>query len=411
MTEYIYSVILPWFVSACLITALCIGIGKMVILLSRIRRYPLYVVIVLFLLLFIGAWIRFSWVPDGHRILFDEDRYLSFAVSFAKFGKTTSLDFATPGQSIIGVPDHAIRVTVPVLHGWILRLFGDTETILFRFSRIMSSIQIFLIFAAAYLLFGSFLIAIWSALGIALLPVSVYWSVSLTLDNYFVFFCLLGLISASLYAKKNTLVNGVFFLCSLFLLLCVRFEGVLFLPILLGVIGYIRFKRKKTRIQKIDVLFAVLTLIFIGIRGLLSFSVLTKTWCCAESMPLETFSIQYVVRNILPNIISFFGQKEFPFIITLLALFTLFYIPDFLIWLMGAWILLFFFLYSTYYAGMFFTYEFSGSYGRYFLIFIIPLLFLSGMALEYCWNIIQKPKTHRLPWIIGIILSLTTLFP
>jgi len=411
MTESIYAVIVPWFVSACLFIAFCIGIGKIAMLLSHIKRYPLHVVTALFLLLFVGAWIRFSWVPDGHRILFDEDRYLSLAVSFAKFNKSTSLDFATPERSIIGVPDHAIRVTVPVMHGWILRLFGDTETILFRFSRIMSIIQIFLIFVASYLLFESFIIAIWSALGIALLPVSVYWSVSLTLDNYFVFFSLLGLVSSSLYAKKNTLVNGVFFLCSLFLLLCVRFEGFLFLPILLGVIGYIWYKQKKTRVQKIDVVFAICIILFIGIRGLLSLSVLTKTWCCAENIPLEAFSIQYIVRNILPNLISFFGQKEFPFIITLLAIYTLFYKPTVMVWLMGAWILFFFSLYSMYYAGMFFAYEFSGSYGRYFLIFTVPLLFLSGMALEYCWNIIKKPKTNRIPWIIAIALALATLIP
>jgi hypothetical protein len=403
MSDFILAYLLPWLVSFCLLVVLLVLVFSLPSLYRSILKMPKKVGFLLLIITLSGGLIRFLWVPDDHRIYFDEDRYLSYAVTFARFGKAVSIELATPQRSIMGTPDSAARVTVPVLNAWTLRFFGFEEKNLFRLARWVNTAAILLLFIASYLFFRSYFAALFSAFGLAFLPTPVYFSVSTSFDAYFVFFALLSFVSFCLYARKPTFLNGLLASASLFLLLCVRIESYLFLPILLGAFWIIR--RENIPITngliKTDLWFVFLAGIFILIRSLASLSILGKPWCCAEALPLEAFSLQYIVRNTLPNLLSLFTKAEFPFVITLLAFLTILGKSSKKVIILDLWLLLFFSVYSLYYAGIFFDYQFSGSYGRYFLMLIPPFLMLSGLALT---------RLHKSYQII-LALCLVTLVP
>lgn len=382
MTEVIYSTILPWFVVALFILIVIVTFCRVPFVISSYLKLSGFGKWVILFAVVAGTFMRFAWIPDGHRILFDEDRYLSYAVSFARFGKAVSLEFATPNESIIGKPDQAIRVTIPVVHALVFRIFEMSEKAIFINARIFSVMQIILIAIIALYLFKSPFIAGWASTGMAFLPSAVYWSVSAGLDNYFVTFSLLSIVAVCWYAQKPGFFSAVYATGAIFLLLCVRSEGFFMLPVLFGIYYCQRQSLKEPILRKKDAIAILILIMMVTIRIFLSLSVFTKRWCCAEGLPLEAFSLQYTIRNFLPNIWTFLGKIEFPAFISILAVVALIRMKDRVLAVLGLWIFIFFAVYSSYYAGIFYTYEFSGSYGRYFLLLQPPLLLLSGFFLN-----------------------------
>jgi hypothetical protein len=128
MGEFLIATVLPYvltFFFCGLVITTCIylpQLGKGFIKLTTPSKILLGVALIL------GAYIRFQIVPSTQRVLFDEDRYLSYAVSFAKFGKAISVDIATTNHSISGKPDQAVRSTVPVTNALVLRTTHFSES-------------------------------------------------------------------------------------------------------------------------------------------------------------------------------------------------------------------------------------------------------------------------------------------
>lgn len=364
--------------------------------------------LILFLSVFIGLLLRLNFAPNFHKIYFDEDRYLSYAVSFAKFNKTVSIDIATPQKIVMGIPDDAARTTVPVINGWVLKTFGYSEQILFQSAKLFSTLQIFLVFILAYLLFKNYLAASFSALAMAFLPTNIYWSSSISLDAFAVTFALISLIGSTWYARAPSIRSAFFTAASFFLLLGVRIESFIFLPVIVSAIFYIRKTEKRTLFTKKELPFIVLFMSLIAFRTLLSISVIGQTWCCAEALPLEAFAPNYLVRNLLVNILHFFTRPEFPLGITMLALIALVGEKGKEKFILGLWIITYFVVYSTYYAGNFFSYEFSGSYGRYFLMLIPPTVILASLALT---RIIEKYKQKKTSLAIILFFIFLTSVP
>lgn len=392
MFEIIIGTVMPWLVVLCILVVIlyaCFVVPKTIIAFSK---FSLTVRIILILTLIGGALVRFYMVPSYHRIYFDEDRYLAYAVSFARFNKAISLDAATPAKSIIGKPDQAVRLTVPVINGLVLKIFGYSEAALFNAARVFSVIHIVLIFILAYLLFKNTVAALFSALGMAFLPLSVYWAASTTLDPYFVFFSTLTLLASHLYTKKPSRISAVFLSTVIFLLLCVRLEAFFFLPVVIVAIVIMRSSQNSKILLKSDAFLISLILPLILIRSLASLSVLTEKWCCAEALPLEAFALHYGARNILPNLGVLFTRPEFPLFVSVLAIVSLFGIKDRKIIILGLWTGIFFLVYSFYYAGRFYSYEFSGSYGRYFLMLVPPMLILAGLSFD---DLVQWILSHK----------------
>src|SRR3989304_8455136 len=240
MSNFLITSLSPWIVSVALLTCFLIILIQLPQLIRFTLKLSLPVRIILMIVVIGGIFVRFGWVPNQHRIYFDEDRYLSGAVTFAKFNKSTLIDVATPQKLIMGDPDLVARSTVPTINGWVIKLFEDQEIYLFYAAKIMSVIQIILIFVAAYLFFKSLFIATFGAVIFAFLPVNVFWSVSIGLDAYFVFFALLAFVAAFWYAKEPNVKSALFLTASTLLLLFVRLESFLFLIVLFTTIFALR---------------------------------------------------------------------------------------------------------------------------------------------------------------------------
>lgn len=396
--------ILPWIVLGALILFFCIPFFWI----RAVRKIPINILIFLGLIQILALWIRFAWVPDDHRIYFDEDRYLSYAVSFARYGKSVSLDLATPTQPLLGVPDEAGRVSVPVINATMLKLFGFDEAHLFTGAKILHSLAVLGIFLLGFLLFDSAAVGLLSALGIALLPTTVFFAPSFGLDLYFMDIAIAAFVSVLLFAKFPSHRTSVWMLACIVLLTCVRIEAFVLLPVLAATYAYERKQKGKHLFSKNDLWLYMTIFSYLSVRAVASLSVFTKPWCCAEALPLEAFSLSYLIRHILPNILALFTRVEFPWIISVGAGFALLVSSAWQTRILGIWILLCSLTYSAYYAGLFFNPEFSGSYGRYLLIIIVPLLLLfSHAVVDGIGKRIQHPRTR----IITILLCILTFIP
>jgi len=413
MIEVLISVIIPWILSFLLCGLIIVFIIKIPLIFKEFLKLPLYIKIIFVVIFFGGFLVRFYLTPNQHRILYDEDRYLSYSVTFAHFGEAKSIVYASSDKLLRGDPDQAARLTVPIFNAWIFKIFGYSENNIFIAAKIVSSIQILLIFILAYLMFESHIVAIFAAFGMAFLPTPVYWATSSTLDPYFVFFTLLTFTSIYLFVKKPNNVNGFFLIICIFLLLFVRIEALFSIPIF-ALILFNSYKNGNSKLlTKKSIFFYSLLFFMVLFRTFISFSVLGKKWCCAEGLPIEAFYLPYFMRNILPNILNLFVRVEFPYFITILSLVGLIKMKNKNILILGVFLVGYFILYSTYYAGMLYSHEFSGSYGRYFLILIPPLLLLAGNTIEDFINYIRNKfrKKAFIIFLISVFIVTYTFLP
>ncbi len=409
MGEFILGALLPW---ATLVALLALFLGTLLHFRSIIKviiHIPNRIKFLFILIIIAGFISRFFYTENYHKIYYDEDRYLSYAVTFERFGKATSIEFATPTQIILGKPDKAGRVTIPIVNATGIKIFGNSEDVLFTIAKTASLLQVILVFLFSYLLFKNYTVSLFSSLLMALLPIEIYWAPSLALDSYHVFFSLVASVAVVLYAKKPILSNQILLISSVFLLLGVRIESFSFLVILIALFIAVR-KSEHRFIYKTDLIPFSILCGLIGFRTLASISVLGQPWCCAEALPLESFAPNYFFRNLLPNIFDLLKRPEFPGIIILLAAYTLIKKSSAYAYILWFWVLLFFLLYSTYYAGKFFTFEFSGSYGRYLLMLVPPLIILASIPLTNIFSHIFKRGLKSSFMYLFLFLGITLFF-
>lgn len=411
MSDFLLSILAPWFVLSTFFLLFILLASYTFPLVRYIfsiqKKQLLWSVSVLLL----TSLVRFALVPNTHRIYFDEDRYLNHAVTFARFGITKSIVLATPKKLIRGDMDTAVRVTVPVFNAIILKVSNYSYDSLFIWAKIISIVQVVLLFAFVVLFFNSISVALIASTIFAFLPIPVFWSTSIGLDSFFVFFSLLSLTASSLYARKPTIKNALILVSATMLVLFVRLEAFLMLPILLGCIYVIRKEQKKRVIVPFDKVLLAIVIPLLLFRGLMSVSVLGSTWCCGESTPLEAFQLTYIFRNTLPNLLSFFVRPEVPIVISILAIGSLFGSKDRRISVLGLWLFLYFSIYSFYFAGLFFTLEYSGSYGRYALMLFPPVSILAALSIDQIFRYLQTRPRSRFTSGIAIIILLLALEP
>ncbi|MGE5042124.1 MAG: hypothetical protein ACM3IJ_04445 [Candidatus Levyibacteriota bacterium] len=410
MNTILIGIISPWAVTAAFLISVGIILFQTPVLFRFIKK-NLLLILLLLAITFIGGYIRFQWTPNQHRIYFDEDRYLAYAVTFARFGQELNINAASLQKVIDGPPDTVARVTVPTVNAWILKLFGYNELYLILGAKIFATFQILLLFAATYLLFKNIRTAVIASSIFSLLPVPVFWAPSIALDSYFVFFGLLAFCATIWYAKSPKFITALFLVLATLLLLFVRFEAFLFLLVQMSTIWAIRQSDGEKLFSKKDLAVVFLFTLLIIFRILISVSVFGQTWCCGEATPLEAFEVGNIFKNTLPNVVDLFGKLEFPFMITVLSLYTVFSYKSKKIVPLILWILFYFFIYSFYFAGKFFTFEFSGSNGRYFLMVIPPMVMLAAIALDNGIKKIREEKIKRklIYVVLGVFLLLTLI--
>lgn len=237
----------------------------------------------------------------------------------------------------------------------------------------------------------------------------------------FVFFALVSGIAAIWYAKRPTMSSSIFFASAVSLLLFVRIEGLVFLASLVWLVRSVRIYEKTPVLSKRDASFFLLFFPILAVRVVVALPLFSQTWCCAEATPLEIFQLGYFWRNTIPNLQTLFFQKEFPFLITILAMRTMFRAHSRIqrgdvsvgkITVCIIWFVSYFMLYSFYYVGIFYSYTFSGSYGRFFLMLVPPLLILSGLTIDDGYTrFLTASHKHKTNMLGFALLSLLSLYP
>lgn len=413
MNRTLVSVLIPWMISGMLGILILLFASQIRTLIRSFFALPIQAAILFCIILLSGIYIRFSWVPNTHRIYFDEDRYLMYAVSFAKTGKALGIQIATPTTVLAGDPDPGVRMTVPVIHAWAFRLFGYHDSTLFMTEKILSVLQIPLLFLTSYFLYGSLTAALFSAAAVAWLPITVYWSTTTNLDSLFLFFGSLSLFSILWFLKSPSIKTALYTACSTSLLLFVRIEGMLLVLVMAA--AYILLGHTKKRVLSTPhVLLAAILIPVLLLRIVVALPLISQTWCCAEATPLEIFQPGYFWRNTIPNITTLLFQIEFPAIITLLSLYAGIRLRSFSRQnsILAIWIFLYFMLYSFYYVGIFYSYTFSGSYGRFFLMLVPPFILLAGLSVahwRYLFN--RAPYERKTRLLLIALAAVLTLYP
>ncbi|MGB3019662.1 MAG: hypothetical protein WBB58_00405, partial [Microgenomates group bacterium] len=201
LAETLLGIIFPWTTTGILFLFVVLNLLFLPRFVKHLLKTPKIILLIAIAAIAGGVYLRFAFVPNQHRIFYDEDRYLGYSVSFARLNQAVSVEAATPEKSVIGKPDQAVRVTVPVLHGWILKLFGYQESNLFNASRVVSVLLAIYLSVLSYMLFRSYLGSLLTLVGMLYLPILVYWSASMALDPYFVFFTVTSFVSLALYLK------------------------------------------------------------------------------------------------------------------------------------------------------------------------------------------------------------------
>lgn len=363
--------------------------------------------IMIFLIFFLGLFIRLFITAHTHRVYFDEDIYLDIGkeilvrwrAALCNNGNNfTCYEYDTMKWS----NGHTFFLAIIYL------FFGLSESLAFNAIAFISSVSIILIFLIGYLLkdekYGLF-----SALIYTLIPVQIQWSGTVAAEPTLAFFTILSMffIIFSLKIKKWS----PFFLglATLAYAIQIKAESIALLPV--AIVLYLLFDNHlKTRFFDNRFIVAVLMLFILITPYLIHIVYASKvdTWGSNEGK----FGLKFAKKNIPENLIFFINgyyQIEHPLIFSIFAvigfIFLLVRDKKTLLFLF-TWFSTFFLLYGFFYAG-------STIYGadvRYMLSVFIPFALFAGYGLFYINSLFNKVIKNEIRSIILIFVLVLVIF-
>lgn len=189
--------------------------------------------ILISLIFFSGLLIRVFIVPHTHYVYFDEYQHVSRARNVLHSNRLC--------QCIMGSPEECSSCTLAmpwpggyhVFLGSALRLFGDTENVVFNFNAIIGSLSVIVMFLLIYLTFQDSKKALLGALIFNFIPVHLKYSGSASIGVLSIFFVLLSLLFLETYKRKRKYSIFLLALLALYYTLQIRTENFLILLIVL----------------------------------------------------------------------------------------------------------------------------------------------------------------------------------
>jgi hypothetical protein len=366
------------------------------------------------LIFFLALLIREIIPPKTTRLFFDEDIYLDMAKQIVTHFSSCLCDY---GDKLSCFRCELMKW--PVAHPFLISiaffLFGVGEIVARHLSIFLASLSTLLVYLSSYLLFRKNEISLFSSLILALLPINILWSPTMTADLTFSFFVSFLLFFIILSSKSKDLKIHSLSLFALVLAMQAKSEGIILLPLyflsqfLLNK-GYIAMFNNKVYFFSISLSFILLSIYFLHTF----YAWRVDTWGASG----EKISFEYLKKNIYPNIGFWFEiskekdkwayegkQLYHPIIFTILSIFGVVFLlrenkSIFAILLL--WFSSFFLLYSSFYAG-------SVYYGvdvRYVLSQTIPFSILSGCGAFFISKIFLKVFERKLALLIIILLLL-----
>ena len=333
---------------------------------KSIRKFTWGVII---LITVIAFYYRGFVAPMTHRLYFDEDIYLNIAQNIADDGMAELCNRGIPGRCTEGVLNKQPNA-LPVILSLLFRISGTDERIASLFMIGMSSLSVFLLFLSAYLFFRNEIIALFSALLLALNPISILWAPTITGESVFVFFSIITLMGLGAYQEQRNTPTLIFFLSALAFSVQTRPEAALLaVPFLIFLLT--------EKVKKMHIYCAIIFLVLISPYVFQINHFKNESWGAPEG---NKFGTKYILNNLNVNGSFFFANNRFPVLFTIMALFGIgysIYKTEYLrLASMILWFTLFFGIYLMFYAGSF-------DYGvdvRFSQTLILPMFILGGVG-------------------------------
>lgn len=341
--------------------------------------------------------------PKTHRILYDEDIYLNIAQNIANEMRACLCDYGAPHQCFECI-DNKQPFGFSTVLAVFFKIFGVSEPLAFWVAIFMNTASVALIFTLAYILTDKQTLSLYSALLLALMPLHIIWSATVSIDGISLFFNLLAAFTF-IFALKNPSwkTTGLAFVCAAYATQ-IRPESVLIIPIL-GV-AFLLFSGNIC--SKNNALFTVLLmlLIFPNLMHIKNNS--DNSWGAGDSGYEERFDTRYIWDNLRVNGGLFLGDSRFPLYITLLTVLGSVvalkkYRPQLVFF--GLWWALYFSIFLFFYAGSF-------NYGadvRFSLNLMPGICFLAGIgmyALEGLLRFTGREKIVIPLMVAALLLSI-----
>ena len=418
--------------------------------------------IALLIIFIVGLSLRTFYAPHTHRLYYDDDIYLAISQNIARHGKIYVCGYGTQDECLnIGYnkqPNgYSFLVSIPFF------LFGTNESLAHYFTAIVSSMTIIIVFLIAYLMFKSKKIGILSSLIFVFIPITIRWAPTTSQGPIFLFFSALTVLAFLIYFKSFSNKIFLFSFASLAYTIQIRTEG--FLLIFLIALMFMLLNKDLTKKIKdkdnliifscFSILIIFLSLIYLISANTLNPNFLIKSpdfiiivflailffsitifmfdkirkWqvmaiiICLSLLLVphiihmgavkgeswgaegEKISLEYLDKNLEDNTMFFFENTRFPVVFTLLSLIGLAYHR---LWkkkmFLGAWFLLFFVLYLSFYAGSFN----AGVDVRFSLALYVPIAIFAGLGAVLISEILKKIVKQKFI-SIGVVAILITI--
>ncbi len=299
----------------------------------------------------LAVFLRTAVAPQTHRVYFDEDIYLDIGKEILVNGKAALCNYGEPCKeyAFMKWPNG-----YPFLLAISYVFFGISEGTGFGVVLLLGSLSVFLVFLLAYNLSKNEKVALLAALILALVPVHIMWSATAASEPVLVFFSLLAILFFSLAVNANSLRLYALAAVTLAYSMQIKTEGVMLLPVAaLFVILFDKNLLKRLSSYRFCALWAILLILVAPFLTHVYYAFLYDQFGSSG----EKFGIEHALKNVPENAgfwISGYPTIEHPLLFTLFALLGITHLAKrekrIMIFL-GLWFLLFFALYSFFYAG------------------------------------------------------------
>jgi hypothetical protein len=261
----------------------------------------------------LGMFLVVVVVPREHRIFYDEDIYQNIAQNIAFLGKS--------GMCNEGANDYGeyrcYRLEYnkqpnawPYLLSIVFRVIGSHEGAAFVTCNVMYGLSILTTFLISFLLFGSYLPALYGALAFALIPEGLMWSNTTAVEPSYVLFSGLTILSVLIFTRTRQ-TRSLFLCVAIAAFMCqFRSESIM----LLAVIGLAVVLLSWNELTRGRFYLMISTLFVLLIPHLVHlYSVRGESW--GASGP--KLASQYFLGNFVTNTLFYLTNDRFPVLFTI----------------------------------------------------------------------------------------------
>jgi len=321
--------------------------------------------------------LAFGYAPRTHRIYYDENIYLHIGQSIALTGKAQMINFGELkyGELYVNQGEYNKQPNAyPFLLSLIYRVTGCSEFLSFLLNNLVFAGTTLLMFLIGFLLFNEFKIGIYAAAAYLVIPQNILWHNSTSAEPANTMFITLTLF-LTLCFIKNARLSLLFlaFICACF---TVQFRMETLLVFLLMVLYLLIDQRKVFREQKLYYLIPLI-LFFLLPHVLHIYCFQNNPWGASGT---DKYGLSFLSHNLRTNGLFLLNNKDFPALLTLVALLAFLFKDKFAKKIQAAlWFLCFWGDFLLFYAGSYYY----GADIRFSLMAFPPLSLLAGAGLGH----------------------------